>query len=75
MDIILRVNGDNVGRAYTGSGVTGSYDSLSISASFRLKANDQVSLYKAGVGALFDDSAHYTHFSGWLVEEDLIFLI
>jgi len=72
LDIILRVNGDNVGRAYTGPGVTGSYDSLSISASFRMKANDQVSLYKVGVGVLFDDIAHYTHFSGWLVEEDFI---
>ncbi len=67
----LLVNGVTIGDAY-GSNIPGYYLGLSsINAHLRLKTGDQVSLLKNG-GILNDDAGHYTHFSGWLVEEDLI---
>lgn len=42
-----------------------------INVSFRLKTGDQVRLYKLG-GVINDNNRHYTHFSGRLVEEDLV---
>jgi len=45
-----------------------------LTASFKMKVGDKVNLYKAhNNGVLYDDPNHYTHFTGWLVEEDLSF--
>ena len=47
------------------------FDVVSLNASWRLEEGDTVNLYNSGKG--FDDSNyHYTHFTGWLVEEDLM---
>lgn len=70
--INLAVNGASVCVAYTEPYVKGSKDSLSLSASLRLKANDRVNLYNGFEGELYDDANHRSHFSGWLVEEDLM---
>lgn len=70
--IILGVNGVGVCVAYTEPYANGSKDSLSLSASLRLKANDRVNLFNGFEGELYDDVNHRTHFSGWLVEEDLM---
>jgi len=71
----LQVNGNRVGSAFTQQSAT-SYETVSLSASLRLAAGDRVNLFNyAGVlfdGTKFDGSSHYTHFSGWLVEEDLM---
>jgi len=48
----------------------GSYDVVSLSASLQLAAGDRVDLYNLNTGVLVDDNDHYTHFSGWLVEEE-----
>jgi len=73
LSIYLKVNGDNAGiawaRAYTDPRAT---DVVSLSASLRLSAGDTVNLYNYGGGELLDDLDHMTHFSGWLVEEDLV---
>ncbi len=71
VDILLQVNGVNVGHAHTNIYATGSYDSLSFSASLRLASGDRVCLWNNGED-LFDDDRHFTHFTGWLVEEILI---
>jgi len=70
--ILLQVNGGNVGEAYSrayshppGTSV------VALSASLRLAAGDRVRLFLGG-GAIIDDSEHVTHFSGWLVTEDLM---
>ena len=42
-----------------------------LNASFRLKRGDRVNIFKDQVD-LYDNEFHYTHFTGWLVEEDLI---
>ncbi len=58
------------------AGVVAYADSLSnwlpitLSVSLHLKMGDRVNLYKQG-GILADNTQHYTHFTGWLVEEDL----
>jgi len=71
--IYLQVNGNHVGLAHASPGKTGSLDTASLSASLRLKAGDKVRLYNAPGSVLHDyGSEHWTHFSGWLVEEDLM---
>jgi len=70
--IALQVNGVEISSSYAFEN-SGIYRSISgISASLRLKNGDQVRLYKTS-GILGDDgSQHYTDFTGWLVEEDVI---
>lgn len=69
LDILLQVNGNNVGDTWTDQTGAGTSDVVSLSASLRLKAGDTLML---NLGGLRDSGWHYTHFSGWLVEEDLI---
>lgn len=71
--IFLQVNGANFGSAYTLQSAEGSEDVVSLSASFRLAAGDKVNLKFEGIGGLVDSRNYqYTHFTGWLVEEDLM---
>jgi len=72
LSIILQVNSTDVGNAFTQQPAKGSWDVVSLSASLRLAAGDTVKLYLYS-GTLSDDSYNqYTHFSGWLVDEDLM---
>ncbi len=71
LDVYLRINGKEVGRADTDQPAT-ALDGISMSASFRLAANDRVDLYNNYNGGLYDDPSHFTHFTGWLIEEDLL---
>lgn len=73
LDISLQLNGRNVGRASCQQlTTTKRFDTVSLSASLRLAANDRVNLLNQVVGVLFDDVYHKTHFTGWLVEEDFL---
>jgi len=74
MYIALQLNGVEISSSWAEDETSAIYKGLSgISASLRLKTGDQVRLFK-GDGTLADNSAlHYTHFSGWLAEEDLVF--
>jgi len=64
--IYLQVNGVNFGTAFATS--MANYLALStISTSLRLKVGDQVRLFKT-TGSL--DDGPFSHFTGWLVEED-----
>jgi len=73
LDVFLQVNGDNVGIAYTDDySHTKSALVISLTASLRLKINDRVNLFKRNFGVLEDNSLHHTHFTGWLVDEELI---
>jgi len=49
------------------------YGHSSINATLRLKAGDRVNVFKES-GQLHDDGNHSTHFTGWLVEEDLVLI-
>ncbi len=69
LSVDLQVNGVIIGNSWATDLST--YQGLSgISASLRLKIGDQVGLYKSG-GTL-NDNGRFTHFTGWLVEEDLV---
>lgn len=72
--INLRVNDEVIGAA--SSGRHNASVTLSLLSTLRLRTGDRVDLftfYYEG-GMLYDDSiSHYTHFSGWLLEEDLMF--
>jgi len=70
LEIFLNVNGVNYAFAHTGQTATGSLETVSLNASLRLKSKDTVKLHNNNGGILYDNSYHYTHFSGWLVDED-----
>lgn len=57
--------------AYSYQASRSMYDSILMTVSLRLKANDQGNLYNEPCEVVYDKSYHFTHFSGWLVEEDL----
>ena len=63
----LHVNGSNIGTGYSSS-FTGTF---TLQSTLHLNAGDQVSMQITyGSGILYDGS-HYTHFTGWLLQEDL----
>jgi len=73
LHIYLQVNGNFVSRAATDQPVTGSNDAVSLSTSLRLASGDKVNMCNGGNGVLLESgNSHNTHFSGWLVEEDLM---
>lgn len=48
------------------------YSTASLTSSLKLKVGDRVSLWK-NEGELYDtDNEHFAHFTGWLVDEDII---
>jgi len=65
--ISLQKNGAHIGHAWTEAG-----NSASLSASLKLRTGETVNLYKSGGGSLHDKQYHSTHFTGWLVDEDLV---
>jgi len=80
LDVILQVNDNTLGTASINLlGKTGTHDSCSMSASVRLKAGDRVNMFNLKnsaperAGILKEvRHLHLTHFSGWLLEEDLM---
>jgi len=70
--VTLQVNGADIAAAGTSFGVnTGTYESYSLTASLRLKTGDRVNLYNILASVLYETTTHKTHFTGWLVEQDL----
>ena len=66
-DLISLVEYDSYDYQY----LLGTYKSVSMSIPLRLKPGDEVNLVNIGGGGELADNAsnHYTHFTGWLVEE------
>ena len=76
LSIALQVNGVAVGVAFTQQPDKDYNNAVSLSASLRLNASDKVNLYTQN-GQITDVANpligdHKTHFTGWLVEEDLM---
>ena len=63
--IQIRHNGVAVGEVSTVYGI------LHIHATLKLKAGDHIAVFKLTVGDLFSENVPHTHFSGWLLEEDV----
>jgi len=72
LHIDLRVNGVNVGNAYAHHYENVGMLPVGVHSVVKLKTGDEVILFKAGDGGLYDDDTPDTHFSGWLVEEELV---
>lgn len=78
LEILLQVNGQNIALSAIDLSFTNGasfYTGVTLTASVQLKANDQVNLYNNGDGELYQPGAGVdvpnTHFTGWLVDEDL----
>lgn len=67
LHIDVRVNGANVANAFAHHPSTGA----SVHTVVKLKTGDEVYLFLFGNGEIFDDYTPDTHFSGWLVDEEL----
>ncbi len=70
LNIFLRLNGQVIGNAYAATDL-GKFKSCTVQATLKLKRGDQVDLFKQR-GTLHDDSTPDTHFTGMLLEEDLM---
>ena len=66
----IRKNGVAIGAANTYASSTYILQS-SLPATLKLKSGDSVDLFQMKDGGIYDDWNHYTHFTGWLIEEDL----
>lgn len=71
--IYLRLNSVNVAATISSNnGNLNDFVTLSLSASLNLASGDRVDLYNGSPGILIDSlGQHTTHFTGYLVEEDL----
>ncbi|XP_046646355.1 uncharacterized protein LOC124336550 [Daphnia pulicaria] len=75
----LYLNGNLIGssRVYEGSTPVNQWNPLTLQSTLNLKKGDQVWVqiaYSNGSTniALFDDSNHYTHFTGFMLEEEIV---
>ena len=68
--IYIRKNGARIGGALVHNNPTVKHQS-SLSVPLQLKSGDTVDMFQMGNGNIYDDNSHYTHFTGWLMEEDL----
>ena len=72
LSVSLEVNRKNVHFSYVGNSTQPIFMPISFSSSLQLKVGDKVNLFKGVCGSLRDSNNYFTHFSGWLVEEDLV---
>ncbi len=64
----IYLNGNLIGKGYENN----DYDTYSMQSTLRLNAGDRISLQiPVGNGQVHDDGNHFTHFNGWLLQEDL----
>lgn len=70
LGVYLQVNGVNV--HYSFSSKISLFVPISLSSFVQLKVGDKVNVRIGICGELFDNHLHFTHFSGWLVEENFI---
>lgn len=68
--VLLQVNGVSISEAFA-TGLPNYLGLSGISASLRLKSGDQVRLFKTT--GIIDPDPYVSQFTGWLVEEDLLF--
>ena len=68
----LYLNGNVIGTGLAEDGAS-DFPTFTLQSTLQLNAGDQVSLKLelGGNGYLFDQDYHFTHFTGWLLQEDL----
>ena len=68
--IYIRINGVAIGCAHT-DGSSKMLLKSSLPATLTLKSGDMVDLFQVSDGNIFDNPNHYTHFNGFLIEENI----
>ena len=68
--IEFRLNGNRIGSSFFGSTIN-TWTAGSLHANLKLKTGDEITL-QLNAGPLYDDGNIYTHFTGILLEEDLV---
>ena len=72
--ISLILNGNNIGRSETRSNDDDSYYTQSLHSTLELKTGDEVWISIAAIdggASLYDSSNHYTHFTGYFLQENV----
>ncbi len=75
LGVSLHLNGGLIGTGYVEeSNTAGQYSPLTLQSTLNLKSGDQVwmEIYIESEAYLFDNSNHYTHFTGFMLEEDIV---
>ena len=76
----LYLNGDNIGRgdAQEANTVSDQYGQLTAQLTLNLKKGDQIWLQITDISSgvnLYDDNYHYTHFTGFMLQEEIVALL
>ncbi len=77
LGVDLYLNGGLIGRGAVeeSNTVAGQNSPLTLQSTLNLKSGDQVwlAIYLQSTGAyLYDNSYHYTHFTGWMLQEEIV---
>ncbi len=69
--VALLLNGLTVGAGFAFS--NDAYETYSLQSTLNLEAGDKVSLALTNLNSatLYDEPIHFTHFTGWLLQEDI----
>jgi hypothetical protein len=76
----LYLNGNEIGRSHVGEekGPVSQYSPMTIQSTLNLKKGDQLwvqireVMYSGSDSSLYDDGSHFTHFTGFMLEEEIV---
>ena len=76
LGVALYLNGGQIGIGdVLETNTPGQYSPLTLQSTLNLKSGDQVWLeifYQSTEAYLYDDGYHYTHFTGFMLEEEIV---
>jgi hypothetical protein len=77
LSVSLYLNGDYIGAGWVeeSNTIAGQWSPLTLQSTLNLKSIDQVwlEITAMSIGAyLYDSSFHYTHFTGFMLEEEIV---
>jgi hypothetical protein len=70
----IYLNGNHIGSSYVQGNNVDKYSQMSFQLTLNLKKGDQVwvQISYSGDSYLYDDRYHRTHFTGWMLEEEIV---
>ncbi len=77
LGVYLNLNGGRIGSGYVSESNTAAYQNspLTLQSTLNLKKGDRVWMsigYQSTEAYLYDDGNHNTHFTGWMLEEEIV---
>ena len=77
LQVVLYLNGNQIGmgRVDDSNNVTGQWSPLTLQSTLNLKSGDQVWVainYQPTIADLYDSGSHYTHFTGYMLQEEIV---